>query len=79
MKTCWTKGLTKEEREEVISSFSSGAFLRQRAIQLIEEKIKTSRGASIASSAYDNPNWAYKQADQVGYERALEEIISILS
>ena len=30
------------------------------------------------SSDYDNPSWAYKQADQNGYNRALEEIISLL-
>lgn len=26
---------------------------------------------------YDNPNWAYKQADLVGYKRAMNEIIKM--
>jgi hypothetical protein len=28
---------------------------------------------------FDNPSWAYKQADKNGYERALLEIIELIS
>jgi len=27
---------------------------------------------------YDSPNWAYQKADDIGYRRALEEIIGLL-
>jgi hypothetical protein len=31
------------------------------------------------SSDYDSPSWAYKQADQNGYNRALNDIIQLLN
>ena len=79
MKTAWTKGMDEKQQEEMISCFSSSAFLRMRGIELCREKIEANRKSSISSSAYDSPNWAYKQADAVGYERAMQEIISLFS
>lgn len=79
MKTSWTKGMNVKEKEEMSSSFSSSAFLRMRAIELCKEKIDVCRKASISSDAYESPNWAFKQADAVGYQRAMQEIINLLS
>ena len=79
MKTSWSKGLDAKGKEEMEASFSSSAFLRMRAIELVKEKIEVCRKSSISSDAYNSPNWAYKQADAVGYERAMQEIISLFS
>ena len=78
MKTVWTSGLTPEQKKEMTSAFTSAGFLRERLSGILEDKIETNRTASISKTSYDNPNWAYLQADAVGYERAMKEIISLL-
>lgn len=79
MKTSWTKGLTPEKQEEIKRDFNASALLRERLAVLAQEKIDASRKDSTLKEGYANPNWAYLQADARGYERALSEIISLIS
>lgn len=79
MKTSWTKGLNAQERQEIEAGFAACAQIRQRLETLINEKVRTKRKESISVDAYASPSWAYLQADTVGYERAMKEIISLLS
>lgn len=79
MKTSWTKGLTPEQATEVRKDFQGSAILRKRLKELCDEKVEASYAVSASKDAYSNPNWAYLQADARGYERALKEIISLLS
>ena len=79
MKTAWTKGLTGERREEMEREFDSSALLRSRLTSLLEEKIDTNRLTARGVKCYENPAWPYLQADARGYERALYEIISLIS
>lgn len=78
MKTTWTKGLTPEQTVEIKKDFVGAIILRKRLQTLLEEKESSSRKSSISKDLYANPNWAYLQADAKGYERALNEIISLL-
>jgi hypothetical protein len=78
MKTVWTKGLTPEQTVELKKDFVGAVILRKRLQELLDEKARLSREASISKDAYTNPNWAYLQADARGYERALNEIVSLL-
>jgi hypothetical protein len=78
MKTAWTKGLVEAEKEEMKSLFLANASFRKRQQLLLRDKIDAIRQKNTVESSYDSPNWALKQADAVGYERALQEIISIL-
>lgn len=78
MKTCWTAGLTKEKAEEIRQDFNSSGVLRERLDEIIAKKIASSNRDRTLKNTYDSPNWAYIQADSIGYERALEEIRSIL-
>jgi len=78
MKTNWTKGLTKENSEIVTNQFKESKLVRRRLGELISEKIKTSHTETRKLITYASPSWAYIQADAVGYERALFEIISLL-
>jgi hypothetical protein len=79
MKTLIVKGLDEREAEEMRQSFVAGAFLRKRIRELLKEKADVSVAASRAKDSYNNPNWAYLQADAVGYQRAMHEIISLLT
>lgn len=79
MKTSWTQGLDKERAIEIRKDFVGGALLRARLQKLLEDKINNVRVKSRAGSTYDNPNWALVQADTIGYEKALSEVISLIS
>lgn len=78
MKTVWVSGLKPEQKQEMTSAFNSAGLLRERLKDVLEGKIDTNRNGSVSKTSYDNPNWAYLQADAVGYERAMKEIISLL-
>jgi hypothetical protein len=79
MKSTWTKGLSGKKLEEVKNDFLSSSLTRERLQTLLEDKINTSRKFNTSKDAYDISNWAYLQADGIGYERALNEVISLIS
>ena len=79
MKTVWTKGLSVQDKHEIEAGFAACAQVRQRLETLINEKVKTKRKEVVGVDAYQSPAWAYLQADAIGYERAMKEIISLIS
>lgn len=79
MKTLWTKGLVGQKREEMEREFAASAHLRERLATILKEKIEAKRTKKVSEDEYANPNWAYKQADLIGYERALGEVISLIT
>lgn len=79
MKTTITQGLPKERADEVRNEFLSSVNLRNQLIKVLERKLESSRTSLRSSNSYENPSWAYAQADGIGYERAIYELISIIS
>lgn len=79
MKTTWTKGLSGQAKIDCQMDFVGAASLRERLKALLLEKAEQSRTSMRASYTYDNPNWALVQADAIGYEKALFEVISLIS
>jgi|TARA_R100001530_G_C4313135_1_gene153609 hypothetical protein len=70
----WTSHLNSEEekdkfREYILNSTS----LWERLGQIIEEK-----APKTVPKDYDKGSWAYYQADQLGYQRALNDILMVL-
>ena len=79
MKTRWFQGTKdKQYNDEIRGSFKAALVMRKRLIQMLLRKQEESIRVCRSEDAYDNPNWALKQADARGYERALSEIISLL-
>ena len=76
MKKSWTNGLEEQEVVDVESSYRASSVLRRRLGQLCQSKAKASY--KLSRSEYECPNWPLLQADAVGYNRALEEIISLI-
>ena len=75
----WTIGVTSEEvKKDIITEFNTSGHLRRRLIEIAEKKKESALKNNISDKAYDNPNWAYKQADLSGYMRALDEICEFL-
>lgn len=80
MKTNWTAGITDKARaDEIRQSFKSSIVMRKRLMELLEKRMKASWTDSLLEDAYDTPNWALKQADARGYERAMREIFKLIS
>jgi hypothetical protein len=79
MKTVLTKGLSKDKAEEITQDFKASAFLRERLTAILEEKIDALRREVRQKNSYESPSWAYVQADYIGYERAIYEVISLIS
>ncbi len=79
MKKSWFDGLTDDQIKEVRGDFKSSLVVRNRLRVLIEKKIESARDASLTKGGYEVANWAFKQADGIGYERALKEVIDLIT
>jgi len=78
MKTTWTKGLNEQQKEEITSSFRSAGRLRERMREIVVEKLRENSKTRVSKSSFENPSWPYFQAESNGYERAMDEILSLL-
>jgi hypothetical protein len=79
MKTILTAGLSDLQSEEVTREFSQSGVLRERLIDVLNGKKESLRSEVRSKTSYESPSWAYLQADANGYERAISEVISLLS
>ena len=80
MKSSWTKGMsTAQEKEDIRGAFKQSLYFRKRMLELLQDKIEERERASMSDEGYDCPNWAYKQAANQGYKKALLEVISLIS
>lgn len=78
MKTIWKAGLSVEQKRLMEGEFSSSALLRDRLSQILNKKIDEGRASARSTSSYETPNWGLVQADHIGYERAMYEVLSLL-
>ena len=78
MKSSWFKGLDDERKLEVRKDFRSSTIIRKRLRTICLDKIQVTANAGRNKEDYECANWAYKQADSRGYERALTEIAKLL-
>lgn len=76
MKTLWTKG--SKNPKEIALHFKEAHILRERLVVMLEEKIDSEIRERLNKSSYTSPSWALRQADSLGYMRALKEAISLL-
>lgn len=79
MKTVWFKNLNEQQQEEMRGVFVHSVVLREQLKKLLNEKVVASNKSVRSKESYGIANWAYLQADAVGYERALTEVMSLLS
>lgn len=74
MKTIWFMDLPKDQQEGFKKQISSAKDVLVKLEEIVKGKMKD----VVLSEDYDNPSWAYKQADRNGYNRALTEVLNIL-
>jgi hypothetical protein len=74
VKIKWLSHLkTKEEKEKLKRIILSVPDLWDRFEDICKEMKRTNQVPD-----YDSPSWAYKQADMNGFNRALDEIMSLV-
>lgn len=80
MNTVWTKGLKRgsDELKDLEAAYAASGLLRRRLIQVLEDWYEQEAKARLNSNDYDAASWAYRQADAIGYARALSKVINIL-
>lgn len=75
----WTANLDANNKQILEEILSHNNKVLDRLVEMCYNMIKESEDSSIKLSSYDSPNWAYRQADSVGYRRGLEQIIQLCS
>lgn len=76
MKAHWFKQCkTKEDKEKVRQAILSNRESLIRLETILESLLKE----TPSSADYDSPSWAYKQADRIGYNRALNQVLDIIN
>lgn len=76
MKAHWFKQCkTKEDKEKVKQLILSNRESLLRLESILESLLKE----TPSSADYDSPSWAYKQADRIGYNRALNQVLDIIN
>ena len=78
MKTSLLKGLDDKGVSNVRSSFASDATFRKALSGLLGKRVNNAFANMRKVESYDNPSWAFTQADTIGYTRALTEVINLL-
>jgi hypothetical protein len=79
MKTVLTAGLSPEHALELTQEFKHSYKLRERLSSILKDRNDSSRVRTRSVKSYERPSWAFEHADSIGYERAIFEIISLLS
>jgi hypothetical protein len=79
MKQSWISGLPEEKAKEVKQDYISSYGMRKRLIELLDDKLRASNSFSRSKDNYEKAGWPYLQADAVGYERAILDVISLIS
>lgn len=78
MKTLWLSDVEEGLKDEVKKSFNSSKIMRNRLVAMLEGKIKSTHTKMRSDKGYNVAHWPLLQADSIGYERALVEVINLL-
>lgn len=79
MQRRWTQGLEGQVKTDILQFYKESSVLRKRLQSMLTDIIDEKRAGSTLESHYDNPNWAFLQAHRHGYERALRDIIELIT
>ena len=77
MHAYWTSHLQGEEKKKFEELVKHNTLLLKRLTDIISRKIDTANRQHISKEAYQDVTWPYKQADYVGYVRALNEMLQL--
>ena len=72
------KSLPDEEREEFTKRCIANADLFKKFADVCSRKQQDSYTSSMKLDKFEKASWAYYQADQQGYQRAMVEVQALL-
>ncbi len=76
MQIDWVKNIKgADEKATFIVSVQSASYVLERLAEILQDRVDAD--AKSSKDDYLSPGWAYRQADKVGYARALREAIDL--
>jgi hypothetical protein len=73
----WTKGMSDLEKEEFVAVLGKSVWLARRIRELLKERLEFLERKENSEKAYDNPSWAFYQADIIGAKREVKYLLSL--
>ncbi len=74
IKTAWFKNKTAREKEEITYVLQNNVLLREALFSILDQMREAEERKEIQSNQYENPSWAYRQADINGAKRVLQDV-----
>lgn len=79
LKNAWLSDFKDEQvRTLMRQQIAASSPVLERLMAIIDGMAASAEAAHLSKGGYDSPNWAYMQADHIGYMRALKEIKELL-
>ena len=76
MKSAWFKSCkTKEDKDSLRQTVLSN----QQSLVLLESILESMLKETSTQADYDSPSWAFKQADKIGFNRAINQVLDIIN
>jgi len=76
----WTKGITDPEKKDKFeATIRASTTLSYRLLEILEEEERELDKLTMASSDFDSPSWAYKQAYRLGEKARLKKLRDLFS
>lgn len=80
MITAWTKNIKdKKDLKRFEDSYKAATPVLERLDEIIQESVESITEKEISSSAYDSPNWDYKQAHINGMKSAFKIVSKLIN
>ncbi len=80
MKTAWTQHIKDaEEKTKFEESVWHNKWLLEHLSKLLDTMERSLNRQEISPSAYDQPNWEYRQAHANGYRQCLKNIQELIT
>lgn len=76
LKVDWIKDIPASEREDFIKIVLNSNLALDKLKKIVYNRVMS--GEKVAVVDYDSPSWSHKQADRLGYLRALREVLELL-
>lgn len=79
MNESW-KAITKDQKElEYLHAVFSNQFFSEAIEKMLQRLLDEEERKEESVKQYQDPSWAFSQADRNGYKRALRKVSSLLS
>lgn len=75
----WFKGRSEKEKEDLEYVLRNNTILIQSILDILTRYEQEEDRSEISPSQYDNPSWAYKQADKNGARRSLSKVKALFT